>query len=140
MTRADVVRTAYERFNEKDFDGVLDLCDPEIELRDLLDKNGRAHGRTAVRQRFAERFSDATVHVTIGNLMEVGDTVIAAVCCQVFDSSGDPVGPYIVVTDHFTFRGDRIVGVETTQFEEAPHEVRAVLMAGTAGTQTSQEA
>ncbi|HYA67095.1 MAG TPA: hypothetical protein VED63_00030, partial [Acidimicrobiales bacterium] len=66
-----------------------------------------------------------------------GDTVIAAVCCQVFDPSGEPVGPYIVVTDHFTFRGDRIVGVETTQFEEAPDEVRAVLMAG---TQTSRDA
>ena len=129
MTRSDVVRTAYQRFNEKDFDGVLDLCDPDIELRDLLNKGGRAYGRAAVRERFAERFSAATVRVTITDLMEAGNTVIAVVCCQIYDSAGNRVGPAVVVTDHFRFRDDRILQVETTQFEELPEEVRTVLLA-----------
>jgi len=134
MTRSEVVRTAYQLFNEKNFEAVLDLCDPDIELRDLLNKGGRAHGRAAVRQRFAERFSDATVRVTVTDLMEAGNTVIAVVCCQVYDSAGDRVGPSVVVTDHFRFLGDRIVQVDTTQFEELPEEVRTVLLAPSASS------
>jgi len=130
MNRIDVVRTAYQRFNEQDFEGALDLCDADIEFRDLLTRDGRAYGREAVRQRFAERFSAATVHVTVADVLEVGSTVIAVACCQVYDPEGEPVGPQVIVTDNFSFRGDRIARVETTQFEEVPEEVRKVLLAG----------
>jgi len=130
MNKMDIVRAAYQRFNEKDFDGALDLCDPDIEFRDLLTRDGRAYGRAAVRERFAERFSAATVHVTVADVLEVGSTVVAVVCCQVYDSAGIAVGPQVIVTDNFSFRGDRILRVETTQFEEVPEEVRKVLLAG----------
>jgi hypothetical protein len=75
--------------------------------------------------------------VTVGDLVELGDTVIAAACCQVYDSAGDPVGPYVVVTDHFSFRGDRILRIETTQFEELSDEVKAVLLHGTPSSRTT---
>ncbi|HXW79985.1 MAG TPA: nuclear transport factor 2 family protein [Acidimicrobiales bacterium] len=131
MTRTEIVRTAYQRINDQDFDGALDLCDPDIEFRDVLNKDGWAYGREAVRQRFAERFSLATVHVTVGAVVELGDIVIAAVCCQVYGPAGEPVGPDVIVTDRIAFRGNQIVRVETTQFRELPDEVRTLLLAGT---------
>ncbi|HML01361.1 MAG TPA: nuclear transport factor 2 family protein [Acidimicrobiales bacterium] len=136
MTRTEIVRTAYQRINDQDFDGALDLCDPDIQFRDVLNKDGWAYGRKAVRQRFAERFSVATVHVTVGALVELGNIVIAAVCCQVYGPAGDPVGPNVIVTDRISFRGNQIFRVETTQFEDVPDEVRTVLLAGTTSRQT----
>ena len=130
MNRSDIVRSAYQRLNDKDFDGALDLCDPAVEFRDLLNKGDRAYGREAVRQRLADRLSDINVHVTVGDVVELGDTVIAAACCRVYDSAGHPVGPYVLVTDHFTFHGDRIIRVDTTEFEEMPDEVRGLLEPG----------
>jgi ketosteroid isomerase-like protein len=136
MIRGEIVRTAYQRFNDNDFDGALDLCDPDIEFRDLSKKDGRAYGREAVRQRLVERFSVATVHVTVGDVVELGDTVIAAACCQVYDSAGRPVGPYVVVTDQFSFRGNPILRIETTQFEKLPDQVKAALLPGAQSPQT----
>jgi hypothetical protein len=63
-------------------------------------------------------------------VVELGNTVIATACCQVYDSAGRPVGPYVVVTDHFSFRGNRILRIETTQFETLPDQVKAVLQPG----------
>jgi len=136
VTRSEIVRCAYRRFNDKDFDGVLELCDPDIELRDLLTADGRAYGREAVRQRFIERFLDATVHVTVADVVEMGYKVIAVACSQVYDSAGDPVGPTVVATDHFSFRGDRILRVETTESRELPNEIRAVLLGTPVSTDT----
>lgn len=128
MNRVDIVRAAYQRFKEKNFEGALDLCDPDIEFRDLIGKDGTAHGRNAVRQRWVERFSNAYFTITIGDVVEVADTVIAAVCCQVYDSTGMPVGPYVLVTDHFRFRGDRILRIESTLLDEVPDEVKGFLL------------
>jgi ketosteroid isomerase-like protein len=36
----EIVRRGYERFNEGDIEGFLELCDPELEFRDLPDLPG----------------------------------------------------------------------------------------------------
>lgn len=131
MSRTDIVRAAYQRFNEEDFDGALDLCDPDVEFRELIGRSGPAHGREAVRQRWMERFSSARVTVTVGDVVEVGDSVLAAVCCQVYDPTGMPIGPYVLVTDHFSFREGRILRIKTTLFEDVPEEVRGLLLPAT---------
>jgi ketosteroid isomerase-like protein len=127
MNRGDIVRAAYQRFNHKDFEGVLELCDPEVEFRDLLSEDGTAYGFEALRQRWAERFSEASAHVTVGDVVEVGDTVIAAACYQAYDRHGVAVGPYVPVTDQFNFRGHRILRIEATQFSVVPDEVKSLL-------------
>jgi len=131
VTRSEIVRRAYQRFNDKDFEGVLELCDSDIEFRDLLADDGRAYGREAVNRRLMDRFSSATVQVTVADVVEMGYKVIAVVRCQVYDSAGNPVGPTIVATDHFSFRGERISRVETTRFNDLPDEIRTVLLPGT---------
>ena len=127
MNRIDMVRAAYERFNERDFEGVLELCDPEIEFRDLLGEGGTAHGRDAVRRRWAERYAEAGVNVTVGDVIEIGGNVIAAVCYQAYDRDGTTVGPYLLVTDQFSFRDEKIARIEATKFGDVPDEVRALL-------------
>jgi len=131
LKRTEIVRAAYQRFNEEDFEGALDLCDPEIEFRDLIGKQGPACGREAVRRRWAERFSDAQIKVTVGNVVEMGDTVIASVACHVYGSDGKPVGPYVVVTDHFSFRDNRILRIESTVSNGVPDEIKGLLLPAT---------
>jgi ketosteroid isomerase-like protein len=129
MNRSDIVRTAYQRFNDRDFEGVLDLCDPQIEFRDLLSDDGTAFGREAVRRRWRERFSDASASVTIGNLAEVGDAVIASVCYQAYTPAGVPIGPPFLAADRFSFRGNRILRVDATKLTNVPDEVAALFEA-----------
>jgi len=127
MNHVETVRAVYQRFNKKDFEGVLELCDPEVEFRDLLSKDGTAYGLEALRQRWAQRFSEASVNVTVGDVVEIADRVIAAVCYQAYDRGGRAVGPYVMVTDQFSFRNDRILCIEATQFGDVPEEVRSLL-------------
>lgn len=128
MTRCELVRAAYQRFNDGDFEGALEFCDPEVEFRDLIGNDGTARGRQAVRQRWEERFSRAQVKVAVADLVEAGASVIAAVCCQVYDRAGMPVGPYVLVADRLTFRDDRILRIESTVFKGVPDEVKDLML------------
>ena len=128
MDRSEIVRAAYERFNDKDFEAVLDLCDPDIEFRDLLSKDGTAYGLDALRQRWAKRFSEASTRVTVSDVVEIGDIVIAGVSYQAYDRDDRAVGPYVLVADQFSFRDNRILRIEATQFADIPGEVRSLLL------------
>lgn len=129
MDRCDIVRAAYERFNAEDFEGVLELCDPEFEFRELFGNEGPSRGRSEVLRRWTERFADLVIKVDIGEVVEVGETVVAAVCCQVYDRAYPPVRSYILVSDSFSFRGDRILRMESTLLNEPSDEVKALLKA-----------
>ena len=80
-----------------------------------------------MRRRWAGRFAEAGVNVTVGDVIEIGGNVIAAVCYQAYDAEGATVGPYLLVTDQFSFRGDKIARIEATKFGDVPDEVRALL-------------
>ena len=70
------VNQAFARFNEGDIEGVVELCDPEIELTTFMGHfEGRAyHGHEGIRRWFAdvqEAFS--TLHVNVLSVTEVSD-------------------------------------------------------------------
>jgi ketosteroid isomerase-like protein len=73
---AESVNQAFERFNDGDVEGVVELCDPEIELTTFMGHfEGRAyHGHAGIRQWFAdvqEAFS--SIHVNVLSITEVSD-------------------------------------------------------------------
>jgi ketosteroid isomerase-like protein len=130
MDRSETVRTAFELFNRKDFAGVLEFFDPEVEISDLLHEGALIKGRDVVLQQWTERFDQAQVATLVGDLIEVGDTVFAAVCMQAYTKDGAAFGPQIVVASRFTFKGDRIVRMESRVLDEIPDDVRALFHAG----------
>jgi ketosteroid isomerase-like protein len=70
------VKQAFARFNEGDVEGVVDLCDPEIELTTFMGQfEGRAyHGHDGIRQWFADvRAAFSTLHVNVISITEVSD-------------------------------------------------------------------
>jgi ketosteroid isomerase-like protein len=130
VDRSEAVRTAFELFNRKDFEGVLEFFDPDVEISDLLHEGALIKGRDVVRQQWTERFDQAQVATLVGDLIEVGDTVFAAVCMQAYTKDGAAFVPQIVVASRFTFRGDRIVRMESRVLDEIPDDVRALFHAG----------
>jgi hypothetical protein len=70
------------------------------------------------------------VATLVGDLIEVGDTVFAAVCLQAYMKDGAAFGPQIVVASRFTFKGDRIVRMESRVLDEIPDDVRALFQTG----------
>jgi ketosteroid isomerase-like protein len=130
MDRSESVRTAFELFNRKDFAGVLEFFDPEVEISDLLHEGELIKGRDVVLQQWTERFDQAQVATLVGDVIEVGDTVFAAVCLQAYTEYGTAFGPQIVVASRFTFQGDRIVRMQSRVLDEIPDDVRALFHAG----------
>ncbi len=73
---AESVTAAFARFNEGDVEGVVELCDPEIELTTFMGHlEGRAyHGHAGIREWIADvhrLFS--SVHVNVLSITEVSD-------------------------------------------------------------------
>jgi uncharacterized protein len=77
----EIARRAYEAFNRRDFDGLLDLLDPEIEWHQFTQFPDRAvyHGREELRDRFlrgqlVEQFGD--FRIEIEEVVDAGDHVV----------------------------------------------------------------
>jgi ketosteroid isomerase-like protein len=73
---AESVTQAFARFNDGDVEGVVELCDPEIELTTFMGHfDGRSYlGRDGIREWFADvhrLFS--SVHVSVHSITEVSD-------------------------------------------------------------------
>jgi ketosteroid isomerase-like protein len=126
VDRSEIVRTGFELFNRKDFEGVLEFFDPEVEISDLLHEGVVMKGREFVRQQWLERFDEAQVASLVGDVIEVGDTVIVAVCFQAYTKYGGAFGAPIIVASRFTFRVDRIIRMESRVLDEIPDDVRAL--------------
>ena len=126
MDLADVIRTAYERFNEKDFEGVVALFDPDVEWSDILRDGVTVQGTEALLQLWRERFSDTGARALLGDVLEVGEAVTAVVCYQLYGSPGIAPADPVVVTHRFTFRGGRVVRGEANVLDGVPDEVKAL--------------
>ena len=87
-----IVRTAYERFNEKDFDAALQHFDPAVELVDTLQPGVVVSGRDAVRRLWLTRFGHAGAHFMVDEIAEVDDAVLAAVRFQSYTEQGASFG------------------------------------------------
>ena len=125
--RVSAVRAAYDCFNAKDVDGVLDLCDPDIEIPDVLHDSVRK-GREEVERYWRHEFAVVDHTVALGEIVEMGDTVVAVVRHQMYQSDGrTPLGDPVTAVHRFTFRGDRIVKMEYSGLDEVPEAVRQKL-------------
>ncbi|MGI9020103.1 MAG: nuclear transport factor 2 family protein [Solirubrobacterales bacterium] len=96
----EIVRRAYECFNEGDVEGVLELCDKGFEFRDLpeLPGSGVYVGHEAFRG-WVNQVTDAFdgLHFDVGELIDAGDSVVV-----VTDGAGRGKSSGALVEMHFS--------------------------------------
>lgn len=128
MDRKDIVRSAYERFNAKDFAGALEFFHPGAEHADLLRIGVIVKGKEAILQLWTERFAEAGVSAILGDMLEIGDSVVVAVCYQPYTPSGATAGSSMIVAHRFVLQGNRIARIEATVLEDLPENARALFL------------
>ncbi len=121
--RVALVRAAYERFNEGDIGGVLDLMDPDIEMPDVT-TGTTLHGRESVQASWQRQFELAEHSITASEVTEVGDAVIVAAYHQIYDTGGGPMGSGVAAVHRLTFSGGLITKFELTLLDPVPARVR----------------
>jgi SnoaL-like protein len=126
VNHVTIVRRAFEGFNQKDFDRVLDDFDPGVELSDTLRPGAIVRGRAAVRELWLARFSQATAHFVIDQLLEVDSAVLASVRFQPYTEQGASFGHEVSAMYRFTFDGDHVVRLEARTLDEVPESVRSL--------------
>lgn len=126
MKHADIVLRAYERFNEKDFDAVLEWFCPDAELWDTLRQGAVVRGRDAIRELWTARFDRASAHFVVDELLEMGDVVLASVHFQAYTENGASFGHQVHALYRFTFRDDVVVRLENRTLDEVPDSTRAL--------------
>lgn len=124
MSLAEVVRTANERFNERDFEGVTALFHPDVEWADVLEEGVTVRGAPAVLELWNERFSDAGIRMFLADVFEVGEIVTAVACYLAYAPSGASVGEPLVVAHRFTFRDGLVARAEANVLAEVPPEIK----------------
>lgn len=124
MSLTEVVRTAYQRFNERDFEGVVELFHPDIEWADVLQEGVTIRGPLAILQLWTERFSEAGIRTIIGDVIEVREAVTVVVCYLAYAPNGGPVGGPLVVAHRFTFRDGLLARSEANVLDEVPAEMK----------------
>ena len=115
--KIDIVATAFERFNARDFAGALELYDPDVELADLLFPGVVHRGRAAILRMWARRFADGGAQAVVYDIRDVAGVIMAIVRYQVYLPDGTPLGSPMIAAQRFVFRGDLVVRVEATVME-----------------------
>lgn len=123
------VRSAYERFNCKDIDGLLALMTGDVAWPDIAEGEER-HGRDALRRYLTDVLAFTTPLATLGDVFEVGDAVVALAYHEAYGDDGRLLGPPRPVSERFTFRGELIDRVELTSPDQVSDAVRARLPQG----------
>lgn len=122
--RITIVRSAYERFNDGDLDGVLALLTDDVEWPDLV-HDSVLHGKAALRRYWDDMLAQVRLSVFLGEAMEVVDHVVALVRQQVYELDHQPFGPANTVAHRFWFRDGLIARMELTELDTIPEEVRS---------------
>jgi hypothetical protein len=104
----------------------LTLFDPDAEAADLLRTGEVMRGREAILRAWTARFDEAHAEAIVADVIEIDDTVLAAICFQTYTPEFAAVGAPFVVASRFTFREDRIVRLEHTPFNEIRDDVKAL--------------
>ena len=123
-TRVALVREVYDRFNNADIGGVLDLLDADVEMPDVL--HGTVlRGTDSLRRYWEQQFELVDHSIMASDVVEVGDAVLVVAFHQVYDrEGGGPLGRGVAAVHRLTFRGDRILSIEYTGVDEVPEQVR----------------
>lgn len=123
VDRVALIRWGYERFNEQDLNSLMTMIVDDVEWPDVV--NGTVlHGRDEVRAYFERIFSVSGIRATVGDVIEIGDAVVATTYQQFYDLSGKPLGEPRVVVNRYNFRDDLISAMVLTAQNDIPDEVR----------------
>jgi len=121
--RVSLVRSAYEMFNRQDVEGVLALLAEDVEWPDVV-HGSTLHGKDAVRRYWQNQLAIGTPRVLLGDVVEIGDAIVATTYQEVYERNGRPLAPPRAVVNRFSFRGGLIVRMELTSPDEIPEAVR----------------
>jgi len=125
--RVAVVRSCYHCFNDKDIDGVLDLCTSDVEFPDVVN-DSVLRGRAAIEDAFRRQFEIFDHSVVLGDVFEVGEHVVVVAHLQVYERDGGPLGSGIAAVHRYSFDGERIAKVEWMGLDDVPEPVRERLV------------
>ena len=125
--RIDLIREGYKYVHEEDGDKLLEIFDDEIEFTDPITQTVM-RGKEEVAQLW--RRSLGAVHSIVpGEVVEIGDVVLVVAHHDFYDRELTRLGEGVSEMHRFSFRGDRIVKLEVTTFDEIPADVRERLTA-----------
>jgi ketosteroid isomerase-like protein len=128
MTPSETVRLAYERFNNKDFEGVLDLFHPDAEHADVLREGVTHRGRDAILCLWTERFAEASAPARIYEMFDVASGVVAVVRYAAIGRDGALCGSPMIAVHRSVFREDRIARLEVTVVSALSDEAKALFL------------
>ena len=126
--RIALVQSIYERFNERDIEGVLAGMANDVEWPDIVD-DSVVVGKDAYRDYLVKVMETTNPRIIVGEVVEVGDVVFAMAYHQAFDVDGKLLGRPRVVTSRFSFNGDLVSRFELSSPDELSDEVRQRLPA-----------
>jgi len=121
--RVRVVRAAYDCFNSKDASGVLEFCDSDIEIPDPIHESVR-RGKADVEQYWQHEFGLVDHVVSLGEIVEMGDQVVAVARHQMYNPDGSTLAEPVRAVHRFTFKGDKIAKMEYSGLDDVPDSVR----------------
>lgn len=121
-----LTRAAYERLNEGDIPGMLELLVPDVEYPDVV-HDTVLKGRESVERHWAELLERADHSARPGEFLELGDAVVVVVYHQAYEKNGAALGPGVPAVHRVTFRDDLIARVEFSALDEIPEQVLARL-------------
>lgn len=121
--RVDLIRSGYERLNEQDLESILVLVTHDIEWPDAVN-NSVLHGTDELRGYFRRMFAFTRPRVTVGDVIEIGDAVVATTYQQFYDLEGKLLGGPRMVINRFNFCGDLVCSMVVTSHEDFPEELR----------------
>ena len=122
IDRIALVREAYDRFNNRDFDGLLDLLDAEVEMPDFVHGTW-LHGKDCVERMFKVQAQLIDHTIFIATIIEMGDAVLVAANHHAYEPKGRPLGPGLSAVHRVTFRDGRIAKLEVTASGDISQEV-----------------
>ena len=121
--RVTLVREAYDRFNRRDIDGLLELLAAEVEMPDFVHGTW-LRGREPVEQMFQNQAQLIDHSIYIASIIEMGDAVLVAANHHAYEPNGAPLGPGLTAVHRVTFRDGRIAKLEVTAFDDLSEAVR----------------
>ena len=123
VDRVALIRAGYERLNDQDLEGLLALLTDDIEWPDVV-TGTVLEGIDEVRAYFERVFKFASLRIYVGDVIELGDAVIATTFQHFYDLDGKPTGEPRVVVNRFSFRDDLVSAMVLTSQGDFPEEVR----------------
>ena len=125
--RIALIRGGYERFNEQDFDGLVAMLDEDVEWPDVVN-DAVLHGAHEVRDYFERIFAITKPLIMVGDVIEIGDAVVASTYQAFYDHEGRLLGEPRMVVNRFSFKGDLIAAMVLTSQGDIPQELRRLFV------------